>query len=195
MTFLEINLLPAEFRKTKTDLSWVVDSRIIWPTVLLVVCLAVSFLAYLHIRDTISSLNDQLVTVKAEIDHEKPLLEKIKELDDKLHVIGQKNKALKSIQVSKKRWVILLENISSVLPPNMWLVSLSDDPTAGLEMKGMTYDFSEVAEYMVSLERQVSFTKVTLVTITSQKEGTEDAFSFTLKCVVNPDLGMEEQTK
>ena len=194
MTLLEINLLPAEFRKAKTDLSWVVDHRVVWPTMATIICLVASFLIYLHIRDTITNLNDQLVTVKAEIEREKPSLTKIKELDDKLHVIGQKNKALKSIQVSKKRWVILLENISSVLPPNMWITTLSDD-AGGLEMKGVTYDFSEVAEYMVSLERQISFTKVTLVTITNQKVGTEDAFSFTLKCIVNPDLGMEEQAK
>lgn len=195
MRLLEINLLPAEFRKAKTDLSWVVDRRIVWPTILLIVAILGSFFAYLHIRDTITSLTEQLTSVKAEIERERPLLEKIKVLDEKLTIIGQKNKALKSIQVSKKRWVILFENISSVLPPNMWLTNLTDDGANTISMIGKTYDFSEVAEYMVSLERQVSFSSVTLVTITNEKIDEDIAYSFTLKCSVNPDLGMEEQAK
>jgi len=195
MKFLEINLLPAEFRKSKADFSWVVDRRIVWPTVVLVAALLSTFLVYLHLRDSVTNLEDQLKIVSDEIEREKPLLDKIKELDDKLSVIGQKNKALKSIQVSKKRWVILFENISNVLPPNMWITGISQDDANSLVLKGMTYDFSEVAEYMVSLERQVSFQNVTLVTILDQSVGTEKAFSFELKCVINPDLGMEDQGK
>jgi len=195
MKFLEINLLPAEFRKSKADLSWVVDRRVVWPTVVLVAALLGAFLVYLHLRDTLSSIDEQLTSVTAEITREKPLLDKIKELDDKLSVIGQKNKALKSIQVSKKRWVILFENISNVLPPNMWITTLTQDGPNSMELRGMTYDFSEVAEYMVSLERQVSFQSVTLVTIQDQAVGTEKAYSFVLKCAINPDLGMEDQGK
>lgn len=195
MKLLEINLLPAEFRKAKKDLSWIVDRRIVWPTMLLIIAVLGSFFAYLHIRDTISSLNEQLTSVKAEIERERPLLQKITELDQKLAIIGQKNRALKSIQVSKKRWVILFENISSVLPPNTWITSLSDDGGNSMTMNGTTYDFSEVAEYMVSLERQVSFSTVTLVTITNIKIKDETAYSFTLKCAINPNLGMEDQSK
>jgi type IV pilus assembly protein PilN len=195
MKLLEINLLPAEFRKVKTDLGWIVDRRVLWPTMLMLVTAFGAFLVYLHVRDTISSLTDQLETTKVEIQQGQPILDKITELDKKLSIIGQKNKALKSIQVSKKRWVILFENISSVLPPNMWVLSLNEEAGDILEIKGTTFDFSEVAEYMVSLERQVSFTNVTLVTILSQKVGADDAYSFTLKCSINPDLGMEGQAK
>ncbi|HSQ42770.1 MAG TPA: PilN domain-containing protein, partial [Fibrobacteraceae bacterium] len=149
MKLLSINLLPAEYRKSKTDLSWIMDKRVIWPTILLLIT-SLSFLfIYLHMRDNIATLNEQLFVVNAEIQREKPLLDKIHELDEKLGIIAQKNKALKSIQVSKKRWVILFENISSVLPPNMWLTTLNQNGDNSLELKGTTYDFSEVAEYMV----------------------------------------------
>jgi len=195
MRFLEINLLPAEYRKAKTDLSWLFDRRIIWPTMLLIVTLLSGFLVFLHIRDTINALNDELVQVTTQIDHQKPLLEKIKQLDSKLKIIAEKNMALKSIQVSKKRWVILFENISSVLPPNMWISNLNQTGEATLEIKGTTYDFAEVAQYMVSLEQQVSFTGVTLVTITNMKVGDDNGFAFTLNCVINPKLGMETESK
>lgn len=188
---LQINLLPAEYRRTKADLSWVSDRRIIWPTMLLVVAAAVAFLLFSHISETISDLETRLNFVKAEVEKERPLLTKIKQLDSKLAVIAQKNKALKSIQVSKKRWVILFENISSVLPPNMWLLGLSQIATDQMELRGVTRDFSEVAEYMVRLEQQVSISSVTLQTITTMKLDGEDSFNFTIKASINEDLGLE----
>ena len=106
--------------------------------------------------------------------------------------INTKINALKSIQVSKKRWVILFENVSSVLPPNMWLTSISQLGENELEMKGATFDFSEVAEYMVKLEKQVSVDKVSLVTITTTKVDGEEAYNFTIKVVLKQDLGLAE---
>jgi type IV pilus assembly protein PilN len=87
--------------------------------------------------------------------------------------------------------VVLFENISSVLPPNMWLLSLSQAGEYNLEMKGMTFDFSEVAEYMVKLEKQVSVEKVSLVTISTTKVDGDEAYSFTLKIDLKRDFGEE----
>lgn len=195
MKMLQINLLPAEFRAAKVDLTWVTDRRVIWPTVALLVTLLGGFLGWLHITDTITNINKDIAVVRSEIDRERPLLEKIKERDAKVAVIAQKNKALKSIQVSKKRWVILFENISSVLPPNMWITNLTDAGSNIMEMKGTTYNFAEIAEYMVSLERQISFTSVVLISINKQQIGGDHAYSFSLKCSINPNLGMEEPGK
>lgn len=190
---LEINLLPAEQRSTRADLTWMVDKRIYLPTLIFIVVAISSFLFYLTQRDRLTSLEEQVKMVTEEIERERPLLVKIKDLDDKLSIIAQKNLALKSIQVSKKRWVILFENLSSVLPPNTWIISLNQTGDQAIELKGITYDFSEVAEYMVSLERQISFSKVTLLSITNQLQGTEKAYSFTFNCDINPQLGMEEK--
>jgi type IV pilus assembly protein PilN len=112
-------------------------------------------------------------------------------LEQKQGVINTKINALKSIQVSKKRWVILFENVSSVLPPNMWLTSLNQVSDNDLEMRGTTFDFSEVAEYMVKLEKQVSVEKVSLVNISTSKVDGEEAYTFTIKVLLKQDLGME----
>lgn len=188
---LEINLLPAEYRSTKADLSWLSDRRIVWPSMLLLVAVAAIFLLFSHITETVSDLEQNLNQVRSEVEKERPLLAKIRQLDDKLAVIAQKNKALKSIQVSKKRWVILFENISSVMPPNMWLSALSQLSANEMELRGVTRDFSEVAEYMVRLEQQVSISAVNLITITTTKIDGEDTYNFTIKANINQDLGLE----
>jgi type IV pilus assembly protein PilN len=60
-----------------------------------------------------------------------------------------------------------------------------------LEMRGTTFDFSEVAEYMVKLEKQVSVEKVSLVNISTSKVDGEEAYVFTIKVLLKQDLGME----
>jgi type IV pilus assembly protein PilN len=143
------------------------------------------------ITDSLNDLENEVTRVKAEVERERPLLSKISDLEQKQGVINTKINALKSIQVSKKRWVVLFENISSVLPPNMWLTSVNQTGEDNLEMKGMTYDFSEVAEYMVKLEKQASVENVTLVTISTTKVSGEEAYDFTIKVVLKKDLGSE----
>ena len=189
---IEINLLPAEFRRQRKDFSWILDRRVVWPVVATVVFVFCVFLLFAYMNDSRQTLQNALASTKAEIEKEKPLLDKIKELDGKIAIITQKRNALKSIQVSKKRWVILFENISAILPPNMWLTALQQTSAYEMELRGTTYDFSEVAEYMVKLEKQVSIASVTLVTITNTKVDGEDAYTFTMKAKIREDLGLEE---
>lgn len=186
---ISINLLPPEYRKVKKDLSWVTDRRIIWPTVALIVAIIGFLYGHIQMEEKITDLQNDVNRVKAEVERDRPLLTKIGELEQKQAVVNTKINALKSIQVSKKRWVVLFENVSSVLPPNMWLTSLNQVSEDNLEMKGMTFDFSEVAEYMVKLEKQVSIEKVSLLTISTTKVDGEEAYSFTIKVVLKQDLG------
>ena len=188
---ITINLLPSDHRKKQTDLTWVTDRRIVWPTVLFIVSVVAALFIYAYTLESLSSLNAELQSVRASVERERPLLLKISELEKNQSVINSKINALKSIQINKKRWVVLFENISSVLPPNMWLISLSQVSEFNLEMKGTTFDFSEVAEYMVKLEKQSSVEKVSLVTISTTKVDGDEAYSFTLKVVLKRDFGEE----
>ena len=188
---ITINLLPGEHRKTQRDLSWITDRRIVWPTIILIVAIVAGLFLYAYTLETISSKNAELQAVRAEVNRQRPLLVKISELEKSQSIINTKINALKSIQVSKKRWVVLFENISSVLPPNMWLMSISQVGEFNLEMRGTTFDFSEVAEYMVKLEKQSSIAKVSLVTISTTKVSGDEAYSFTLKVELKRDFAEE----
>ena len=188
---ITINLLPGEHRKKQKDLTWLTDRRVVWPTVIFIVSIFEALVVYAYTLESISSLEAELQSVRAAVERERPLLKKISELEKNQSIINTKINALKSIQISKKRWVVLFENISSVLPPNMWLLSLSQVSEFNLEMKGTTFDFSEVAEYMVKLEKQMSVEKVSLVSISTTKVDGDEAYSFTLKVELKKDLGEE----
>ena len=189
---ISINLLPPEFRKKQKDFTWVTDRRIIWPTVALMVAIVAVLMLQTYTSEIVSGLGTELSRVQEEVERERPLLSKISDLEQKQGVINTKINALKSIQVTKKRWVILFENISSVLPPNMWMTDINQVAEFDLEMRGVTFDFSEVAEYMVKLEKQVSVQSVSLVTIATTKIDGEEAYNFTIKVVLKQDLGLGE---
>ena len=188
---ITINLLPGEHRKQQKDLTWLTDRRVVWPTVFFILAIFVALFTYAYTLQELSSKEAELQSVRAAVERERPLLKKISELEKNQSIINTKINALKSIQISKKRSVVLFENISSVLPPNMWLLSVSQVSEFNLEMKGTTFDFSEVAEYMVKLEKQVSVQKVSLVSISTTKVDGDEAYSFTLKVELKKDLGEE----
>ena len=189
---ISINLLPPEYRKKQKDFTWVTDRRIIWPTVAAIVAIVAVLMLQAFINETIRGLSDELSRVQEEVERERPLLSKISDLEQKKGVVTTKINALKSIQVSKKRWVILFENISSVLPPNMWITSINQLGEFDMEMRGVTLDFPEVAEYMVKLEKQVSVQSVSLVTISTTKIDGDEAYNFTIKIVLRQDLNAGE---
>lgn len=190
---IEINLLPADLRERKKDLSWLTDRRVVWPVIALIAAVFLSFLLFSHISERIDTLEQKLKDTKAEVEKERPLLDKIKDLDEKIAIITQKRNALQSIQINKKRWVILFENISAILPPNMWLVSLQQTGQQELELRGSTFDFSEVAEYMVKLEKQMSISSVKLATITTTKVEGEEAYTFTMKAKIRDSLNPDAE--
>jgi type IV pilus assembly protein PilN len=193
LSLVDINLLPDNFKSVRRDYSWITDRRAIYPTVMAFVLLLAIGGFHSNMVNKLSGMKSNLESIKASIERERPLLLKIKELDEKLKIIAQKNKALKSIQVSKKRWVIIFESISSVLPENTWLTEIEQDKNDFLEITGKTYDFSEVAAYMEDLEGQVSFPVVELGSIGSVRErnSDKDVYKFVLKCAINKDLGLE----
>ncbi len=185
---IEINLLPLQYRKAVKDFSWITDRRVVWPTIALAVCIVAAMMVYAYTLEITSSLSAELESVKASVERERPLLAKISDLEKTQSVVNTKIRSLKSIQVSKKRWVVLFENVSSVLPPNMWITSLNQVGEFNLEMRGVTFDFSEVAEYMVKLEKQSSIESVSLVTIATTKVDGDEAYNFTIKIVLKRNL-------
>jgi len=187
---IEINLLPSEFKQTKLNLSWIFDARIIWSTFALIAVTLILSLMYYHSIEITGELKRAVDQTKKAIEKERPLLDKIKELDQKLKGIEQRSNSLRSIQVSRKRWVILFEDLSTALPPGTWITGITQNGDK-MDMNCSTWNFPEVALYMLRLEQRESVTNVSLTSISATKVNGEDAYAFSLSIGFNSDLGME----
>jgi type IV pilus assembly protein PilN len=188
---IEINLLPTEFRRTKFDLSWLSDMRVVWSTFALILVALIQILIYIYVTDTTHELEKAVEQTRLAVEKERPLLDRIKDLEEKLAVVKRKSDALRSIQVSRKRWVILFEDLSTALPQGTWITGITQT-TEQMDINCATWNFSEVALYMLRLEQKESVTGVTLTSISAAKVNNDDAYNFSLKVAFNSQLGMED---
>jgi len=187
---MEINLLPSEYRQSKLNLSWLLDARVLWATFALILVALVLSLLYYHVIETTNELKNAVQQTRQAIERERPLLDKIADLEQKQKAIKEKSEALRSIQVSRKRWVILFEDFSTTLPPGTWISGITQEADV-MNINCTTWNFPEVALYMLKLEQTQSVTEVSLTNISTTKINGEDAYSFSLKVTFNPNLGLE----
>jgi len=187
---MEINLLPSEYRLNKVNLSWILDARVIWATFALIFVSLVMSLLYYHVIETTNELQSAVAQTKQAIERERPLLDKIAELEKKQKVIKEKSDALRSIQVSRKRWVLMFEDFSTTLPPGTWISGIIQEGDV-MNISCTTWNFPEVALYMLKLEQTQSVTEVSLTNISAVKNNDEEAYNFSLRVRFNPNLGLE----
>jgi len=191
--FIHVNLLPIEYRVVRKDYSWLIDMRILFSVTALIAVSAAYVIGQSFFRPNLEGKKTQLEKVQQEIGANAYVGSRIKELEKLRDEKTAKNNSLKSISVSKKKWVRILEGINKSLPLNMWIESLKQSETNDneMEVKGRTYVFPEIAEYMIELEKNEYFSKVFLNGIELQKEQNRSSFLYTIRINLNPNVGID----
>jgi type IV pilus assembly protein PilN len=198
-SLIEVNLLPMEYRVARKDYSFLTDRRAIWGSVLVVTVLFLIWFHFVTLVTTISSKEDRIANLKVEISKYDTVKTEIARLQDLKNKQEAKNQSLKSISVSKKRWVRIFEDINASLPPHTWILSIKEeaDKPDQLAIQAHTYVFQEVAGFMLQLERRPFFLAPSLESIEQVKESSgganaSTAFSFTLHCPLNPAIHTDQ---
>lgn len=191
--YIQVNLLPIEYRVVKKDYSFLFDSRLLIGVVFVLVAGLAFVTGRQFIEANLATKRNALLTVQKEIAQNNYVAEKIKELEKVRDEKNAKNNSLKSISVSKRKWVGILEGLSKSMPLNTWLESLKQGDQNDQEMviEGRTYVFPEVAEYMMQLEKSEYVHQVSLTSIEFKKETDKSCFVFSLKITLNPNAGLE----
>jgi type IV pilus assembly protein PilN len=191
--FIHVNLLPIEYRVVRKDYSWLIDMRILVSVTALIAVSAAYVIGQSFFRANLEGKQAELEKVQQEIGANAYVGSRIKELEKLRDEKTAKNNSLKSISVSKKKWVRILEGINKSLPLNMWIESIKQSEVNDneLEVKGRTYIFPEIAEYMIELEKNEYFSKVFLNGIELQKEQARTSFLYTVRVNLNPNVGID----
>jgi Tfp pilus assembly protein PilN len=191
--YIHVNLLPIEYRVVKKDYTFLFDWRVL-VGIIVVVSVALVFMAGRQfIEATLATKREALAVVEKEIAENGYVARKIQELESVRDEKTAKNNSLKSISVNKSKWVRILEGLSKSMPLNTWLETVRqiEPGNQEMEVRGLTYVFPEVAEYMMELEKGEYFTKVSLSTIEFKQEAESRYFMFTLRIHLNPTAGMQ----
>lgn len=192
--FIHVNLLPIEYRVVKKDYSYLLDMRILASATALVAVLAAYVIGQSFFKANLETKREALQGVKAEIEANRYVANQIDDLEKKRDAMTAKNNSLKSISVSKRKWVRILEGINKSLPLNMWVETIKQAEANDneMELRGRTYVFPEIAEYMLEMEKNEYFSKVFLNSIELQKEQNRSSFLFTIRINLNPNVGIDD---
>lgn len=188
MSRIEINLLPVQYRRKRVRVDRILCRRVVWPTIALMILLVAGIGWSMNLTMDRDRLDGELDTIKKTIASKQSLLDEIKKLEADKAVIQRKNDALRSIQVSRQRWIVIFENISYVLPENTWITSI-EEKGGRLEMTAVTFQFADVAFYMTELQKQVAITNVRLKKIRTVRVAKAKAFEFNLSVGLAENIG------
>ncbi len=191
--YIYVNLLPIEYRVVRKDYSYLFDPRVLVSTFALLGIGAAYLIGQQFFASNLATKQAELQEVQQEIAANAYVQTKIKELETLRDEKTAKNQSLKSISVSKRKWVRVLEGVNRSMPLNTWLetVKQNDGNEQEMELRGRTFVFPEVAEYMMELEKNEYFQGVSLISIEFQKESERSSFTFTLKIQMNPNVGID----
>ena len=188
MSRIEINLLPVQYRRKRVRVDRILCRRVVWPTIAFMILLVAGIGWSMNLTMDRDRLEGELDTIKKTIASKQTLLDEIKKLEADKAVIERKNAALRSIQVSRQRWIVIFENISYVLPENTWITSI-EEKGGRLEMTAVTFQFADVAFYMTELQKQVAITNVRLKKIRTVRVAKAKAFEFNLSVGLAENIG------
>jgi len=191
--FIHVNLLPIEYRVVRKDYSYLIDMRILLSVSALILVSVAYLVGQSFFKANLEAKKAVLAEVEREIGENAYVAARIKELENLRDEKTAKNNSLKSISVSKRKWVRILEGVNKSLPLNMWVESIkqSEQNDNEMELRGRTYVFPEIAEYMIEMEKNEYFAKVLLNGIELQKEQDRSAFLFTIRINLNPNVGID----
>lgn len=194
---IEVNLLPAEYQVSRSDYAWIGDRRVIYSVLLLVVVLGAGWMGWLTLQATLASTQSSISSLQKEIKSYDTVKTQIKELEELKAKQDAKNQSLKSISVSKKRWVRILEDLNASVPPHTWILSIKEEGDDKIAIVGRTYVFQEVAQMMLQLERRPFFDVPALdnieqVAVQGAEKGSSNAFAFTLHCPLKATIHSDE---
>ena len=208
---IEVNLLPAEHRVVRNEYAWLGERRVVYSALAVLVTVVAAWMIWLGLTATLASTQSHIDALQKEIHTYDTVKTQIKALEDLKAKQDKKNQALRSISVSKKRWVRILEDLNASVPPHTWILSIKEEGNDRLAIEGRTYVFQEVAQFMLQLERRPFFDapaldKIEQVSVTgaptapaapgasgaaASSKG-NSAFAFTLHCPLNPSIHSDE---
>jgi Tfp pilus assembly protein PilN len=192
--FVQVNLLPAEYRVHKRGLK--IESEVVVPMIV-VGAMAFGLVLYQGMLNArVMTLQNEIRALDAQIRLNAPIEDEIRRLSDEKKVIVGKIMALERISVNRGKWVRLMEALCRYLPEYSWLVSMKEaagsPPT--LVVQGKTRSFPEVATYMADLRQSVYMTSVELTKI-EQVDEAEKIYGFEIVCTIDPNAGLTVETE
>lgn len=122
---LKINLLPPELRRRKKR-KVVVFEATQTLLILIIVCELIAFLSvYVFINIKVTNKQKELKGIRAEIDKLQEEVREVRNLEEDAKKLEKRIQIIDQLMFSRLSWARKLNELSNLVPENVWLVSLS----------------------------------------------------------------------
>ena len=158
---IRINLLPFRAARKKENIRRQVS--IFFLSLILVIIVASWFNWILSSK--IEKLDTQIKDTKAQVEKYNKINKEIAEIKKKLDILNKKIQVIKSLDLTRKAPVELLDDMSKiVVEKQMWLTNLEENSN-DVKVVGIALDNPTIAEFMTRIESSDKYIDVRLMSI------------------------------
>jgi len=166
---IRINLLPKRKKK-----SLFIGRELMSGAIFLLLLFGAVALWYYQLNFKIENLQRQISETKRQIETSNIQIDKIKKLKEEKKEVERKLNIIKELKSRQKGPAPLLNQLSLIIPDEIWLSSLSSKGSQ-LSLEGMSLTANNVADFMKSLEntgllRQIELDKTEQQAIADNKK-------------------------
>jgi type IV pilus assembly protein PilN len=159
---IRINLLPFRAARKKENVRR--QASVFLLSLALVIIVATWF--NYGLSSKIKTLDKQIKETKVEVEKYNKINKEIAGIKNKLNILNKKIKVIKSLDLTRKAPVELLDDMSKlVVEKQMWLTGLQAN-AGNVIIRGIALDNPTIAEYMTRIESSGRYKNVKLLTIT-----------------------------
>jgi len=143
---MSINLLPEEIIKKRRS-----EKRLIYLGLGAIVLILVMAVTFAGLNWRIGQEEDALEEIKAEQQKVNLEITKYKIYEERQAELQRRQGILNTAMANEINWDKFLNEISMVIPSNVWLVSMNLDGES-IAYQGYTFDFPSVAKWLIRLD-------------------------------------------
>jgi len=171
---IRINLLPRERvqrRPLGTPVLFVVILAVLLPIV-------IGATLWMDARNR--ALERQVADVNQKISEIRPRVARVEELRRQLELARRKSDLLKNLEAARVPWDMILEELRTVLPQDVWLTQIELQDGGAMTFNGFGISYTSVARFMVSLEGSELFRNIDMLSSQTQTIGNRPVVNFSL---------------
>lgn len=178
---IRINLLPQRRRARRL----VPESGVVAVIFLVITALAASYLYY-SVRN--SRVNAEIEALTNDIIEIRPKVAEVLHLQALIDDMRAREDLLKSLEAHELPWAEVLADLVDRTPRDVWLASVSFNPTgqAQLALQGSAFSYDAVGRFMTNLAGSRFYNGVDLQTAQESTVASREVVQFALTVVVRP---------
>ena len=179
--YIDINLLPREFRPKKARLP--LDYRSL--AVFLIIVAAAGLGGYYFYLGT--TVKDQENELQMLMQQKISMQKKIKlqeEVDELTKKVSERVGIIRELTQDSDLRFDIIKHINSILPENLWLLNITENnlnTRVTYNIEGMSYTKESISSFLQGLEKYKKFRNVTLQSITPSPTEIQDAFQYVVQ--------------